>query len=580
MTSEITIYRRILAWARPWWPHLAGILALSLLATPIALLAPLPVKIALDHVVAGQPLPGFLAALLPAVLESSGGALLATAAALVVLVALLRQLQGSAVGWLQTHTSQRMLLAFRSRLFAHAQRLSLAFHDERGTADAIYRIQWDAPSIQNIAVSGVIPFITSTFTVVMMIWVMTRIDFTLAAIALAVAPALFFLTRGYRRPLRRRYAEVRQLETSALGVVQQAISSLRVVKAFGGEEREHERFLGHSGKSARARTRLALFQGLFDLLLGLTTAIGTALVLWFGARHVQSGTLTIGELYMVLAYLAQLYAPLRTMSAKIGDIQGSMVGAERAFALLDQEHDVPEKPDARRLERAAGAIEFRDVSFDYGSGRPVLRHVEFSVPAGARVGISGRTGSGKSTLVNLLTRLYDPQEGAILLDGVDLRDLRLADLRAQFAIVLQEPVLFSTSIAENIGYARPGATMEEIEEAARAAGVHEFIAGLPEGYATGVGERGMMLSGGERQRISLARAFLKDAPILILDEPTSSVDTATETAILAAMERLMRGRTAFMIAHRLSTLDRCDVRLEVADGHVRALAVEAAAVSS
>ena len=578
--TDLQLYGRILRWARPWWPNLAAILALSLLSTPIALLTPIPIKIVLDHVLADHRLPALLAALLPESVATSKGALLATAAGLVVVLALVRLLQESAVGWLQTHTGQRMVLSFRSRLFDHAQRLSLGFHDTRGTADAIYRIQWDSPSIQHIAVNGVIPFVTSIVTVVAMIWFTARIDATLAAIALVVAPILFLLTRGYRRPLRRRYAQVRQLETSALGVVQEAISSLRVVKAFGAEARERDRFLGHSGESARARTRLALFQGLFDTLLGLTTALGTALVLWFGVRHVLSGRLTIGELMIVMSYLSQLYAPLRTMSSKVGDIQASMAGADRAFDLLDQEHDVPERPDARGIERAAGTVEFRGVSFAYEPGRPVLDRVAFSVPAGARVGISGRTGAGKSTLVNLLTRFYDPVEGAILLDGVDLRDLRLADLRAQSAIVLQEPVLFSTSIAENIGYALPGATMEQIEAAARAAGVHDFVSGLPEGYATSVGERGMMLSGGERQRISLARAFLKDAPILILDEPTSAVDVATETAILTAMERLMHGRTAFMIAHRLSTLDRCDIRLEVADGRVRALAPEAAAVPS
>ncbi len=565
---DFALYWRVLRWARPWWGRIGAMLALALLSTPIALLTPLPLKIVVDHVLGDVPTPGWLAAMAP-----GGGTdpeiLLAVAVGFLVALALLRQIQELASGWLHTDTGQRMVLAFRAGLLDHAQRLSIAFHDSRGTAETIYRIQWDALSIQHIAVNGVIPFITSLITVVSMIAVTARIDLTLALIALVVAPALYLLTLGYRRPLRRRYAAVKGMETSALAVVQEVLSALRVVKSFGAEERERDRFVDRSGESVRAHSRLALFQGGFDLFLGLTTAVGTALVLWFGVRHVRAGTITLGDLLVVMSYLAQLYTPLRTMSKKVADLQSSLASADRAFALLDERPDVPEKADARPLDRAEGRVEFREVGFAYVPGRPVLDDVSFSVPAGARVGLSGRTGAGKSTLIHLLVRFYDPDRGTVLLDGIDLRDYRLADLRDQFAIVLQEPVLFSTSIAENIAYARPGADADDVEAAARAAGVHDFIAGLPDGYETPVGERGLSLSGGERQRISLARAFLKDAPILILDEPTSSVDVATETGIMAAMERLMAGRTTFMIAHRLSTLEGCDVRLEVREGSVR-----------
>jgi ATP-binding cassette subfamily B protein len=261
-----------------------------------------------------------------------------------------------------------------------------------------------------------------------------------------------------------------------------------------------------------------------------------------------------------------LYAPLNQLSKSKATLQGWLVSAERTFSLLDEKPDVIERPQARALARASGAVAFNDVSFAYRENHPVLRNVSLEVDPGTRVGISGRTGAGKTTLMSLLTRFYDPTAGKVLLDGVDLRDYRIADLRNQFAIVLQEPVLFSTSIAENIAYARPGAREEEILEASQAANAHEFILGLPRGYESRVGERGMSLSGGERQRIALARAFLKDASILILDEPTSSVDTGTEAAIMEAMERLMCGRTTFMIAHRLSTLANCDVRLEIEDG--------------
>jgi ATP-binding cassette, subfamily B, bacterial len=283
---------------------------------------------------------------------------------------------------------------------------------------------------------------------------------------------------------------------------------------------------------------------------------------------VRSGVITLGQLLMVLSYLAQLYDPLKTISRKAASLQSYLASAERVFALLDEPPDVPERPHARPLGYASGAVTFRSVSFAYEPGRPVLRDVSFEVPPGARVAIVGTTGAGKTTLVSLLTRFYDPSSGAILLDGVDLRDYRVGDLRNQFAIVLQEPVLFSTSIGENIGYGRPGASEIDVVQAAKAAGAHDFIAALPQGYATPVGERGLQLSGGERQRVALARAFLKDAPLLVLDEPTSSVDVTTEAAILEAMARLMRGRTAFLITHRASALVGCDVRLHLEQGRL------------
>jgi ATP-binding cassette subfamily B protein len=304
-------------------------------------------------------------------------------------------------------------------------------------------------------------------------------------------------------------------------------------------------------------------------LVGLTIAIGTATVLWLGVRHVQANSLTLGNLLLVMAYLGQLFAPLKIIGRKVGSLQGHLASVERAFLLLDEMPEVVERRDAKPLSCALGAITFRNVSFRYQDDRPVLHDVGFDVPSGTRVGLVGRTGAGKTTLVSLLARLHDVTSGQILLDGVDVRDYKLDDLRNQFSFVLQEPVLFSTDIAENIGYARPGASQEEIVRAARLANAHDFIASLPDGYHTLVGERGMRLSGGERQRIALARAFLKDAPILILDEPTSSVDLRTESAIMEAMERLMHGRTTFMIAHRLSTLKDCDLLVVIERGRVQ-----------
>jgi ATP-binding cassette subfamily B protein len=287
-----------------------------------------------------------------------------------------------------------------------------------------------------------------------------------------------------------------------------------------------------------------------------------------GVAHVQAGAITLGQLLIVMGYLGKLYDPLRTIGRKATSLQSHLAGAERAFALLDEAPDVVDLPNARHLARARGDVRFNNVSFGYDANRGILREATFDVAAGTRVGIVGTTGAGKTTLVSLLNRFIDPTTGTITLDGIDTREYRLEDLRRQFALVLQDPVLFSSSIGENIRYARPDATEDEVFAAAQAAQVHDFIMSLPDGYATTVGERGMRLSGGERQRISLARAFLKDAPILVLDEPTSAMDIKTEAAIMQAMEALMSGRTTFMIAHRLSTLESCSMRLNLESGAV------------
>jgi ATP-binding cassette, subfamily B, bacterial len=563
---DALLYKRLLLQARRYWLHIVGLFLVSLLATPLALLGPVPLRIAVDCVIGSKPLPALLHRLAPDALQRSRPAILICAVVLVVLTALLSQLQGLAANVLRTWTAERLVQDFRARLFRHVQRISLLYHDTHGSSDAAYRIQRDASSIQDIAIDGVIPFVTSAVTLGSMLAVMLHLDWQLALVAVAVTPLIGVLARIYRNRLRQRSREVRRLESEAQGVVYEVLSALRVVKAFGQEERELDRFVTTSLRGVRERIRLAVAQGRLGLFVGMTTAGGTAVMLYLGARHVQSGVLTLGELLLVMSYLGQLYEPLKTTSRKIAGLQGDLASAERAFALLDQEPDVPEKPHARRLARARGDVVFAGVTFAYDPGQPVLRQVSFEVPAGACVGIAGRTGVGKSTLLSLMTRFFDPLEGRILLDGVDIADYKVADLRHQFAIVLQEPVLFSTSLAENIAYANPGATAEEIVAAARAANAHDFIAALPQGYDTLVGERGMRLSGGERQRIALARAFLKDAPILILDEPTSSVDTATEAGILEAMQRLMQNRTTFMVAHRLGTLQGCDLLLQIEDG--------------
>jgi ATP-binding cassette subfamily B protein len=376
----------------------------------------------------------------------------------------------------------------------------------------------------------------------------------------------------FRKRLRRQSRHVKQLETNALSVVQEVLGALRVVRAFSQEDREQDRFLGKAVQGMLARLRLVLAESGLGLLVAVIIGAGSSAALYIGVRHVQTGVLTLGELVMVLSYLAQFYSPLKSMSSKAARLQNRLASAERAFELLDETPDVIERTGARPLRRAAGDVEFREVTYAYEDGRLALDNVSLKVSAGTRIGIAGTTGAGKSTLVSLLTRFYDPTSGEILLDGVDLRDYKLADLRRQFAIVLQDPVLFSTSIAENIAYANSEASRAEIVAAAKAAGAHDFVSSLPQGYDTPVGERGARMSGGERQRIALARAFLRDAPVLILDEPTSSVDLSTEATILEALKDVMRGRTTFVIAHRPDTLQPCDVLITIEEG--RAVSIE------
>ena len=566
--SDVRLYARLLGQARGCWRHIGLMFFLSLLATPLMLLTPLPIKIAVDSIIGTQPLPGFLDGLVPTAVTNSDHGLFLLVAVLVIGVALLTQLQLLGAEVLGAYTGERLLLKFRGELFRRVQRLSLSYHDTIGSADSIYRIQYDAPAIQWIAVHGITPFLTHGLTLVGMAYIAFRLDWQLAVVALSIVPFLAFATGASRRRLRSGWMETKSLETSAMAVVQEVLTGLRLVKAFGQEEREHRRFVDRSGEGMRARVRLAFVEGAFGMFLAVTVAVGTAGVLVLGARHVQTGVLTLGELLLLMAYLAQLFVPLQAIATSVGTLQASLASAERAFALLDQADEVEERPHARRLDRAAGAVEFRKVSFSYAA-EPVLEEVSFVVAAGTRLGIVGASGSGKTTLASLLMRFYDPTGGAILLDDLDIRGYRVADLRRQFAIVLQEPVLMATTVAENIAYARPDATADEIAEAAKAANAHDFIVDLPYGYSTEVGERGFTLSGGERQRISLARAFLTDAPVLILDEPTSALDVHSEARIVDAMERLMVGRTVLLITHRVSALSACDAYLELADGRVK-----------
>ena len=553
--------------ARPYWLHLAGLLAVSLLAAPLALLIPVPLKIAVDSVLGSQPVPGALDAILPSAVTASDTALLVALGLLFVLIAVLNQLQEMGSLVLGTYTGERLLAIFRARLFRHVQRLSFTYHDSRGVTDSAYRIQYDASNLRDI-VDSLFPLISSAATFAAMLYVVAKIDWTLALVAIAVSPIIAFAARIYGRRLRASWRDAHQLESKGLSVIQESLAALRVVAAFGGERREERRFAHSAEHGLRARVRLAVLESRFAVIAGVSTALGTAAALIVGIRAVQTGAITLGDLLLVMSYLALLYQPLESVGRKIADLQEAVTGLERAYALLDQNPDVVERPGARPLARTAGNIVFDRVTFGHAENPPVIEDVSFDVPIGSFVGLVGRTGAGKTSLAGLLPRFYDARSGRVLLDGIDVRDYRLGDLRRQFAVVLQEPVLFSTTIAENIRYARPHARPDEVVAAARAANAHSFVAALPDRYDTVVGERGMRLSGGERQRISLARAFLRDAPVLILDEPTSAVDLATERAISEALDRLVQGRTTFLITHRHSMLEGVDQILQVEDGRV------------
>ncbi len=554
---------RILRQSRPCWPQLVAIIVLGLFSIPLTLLFPIPLKIVVDSVLGGQPLPSFMR-LFPLTASSS---VLMLAVGMLLTLGLLMSLQNLASWWLQTYTGEKLVWDFRAQLLEHTQHLSLTFHDDRGATDPAYRIQHDAPSIQYIVVQGILPAVTSFFTLAGMLVVCAAIDMRLAFIALAITPILFLLTRACSRLVRARSIKVKEIDSSAMSIIHEVLGSIRVIKAFGQEKREYERFLRRSNQRVDGQVRLARLQALFNVLIAITIAGGTATTLYLGVRHVHSGIISVGELLVVMAYIGQMYEPLRLISSKATELQTWFTSIERAFALLDEKVDLQESPAACEVVRARGEVEFRNVTFYYGS-KCGLRNVSFRLPPGARVGIVGPSGAGKTTILNLLMRFYDPSSGQVLLDGRDIREYRIADLRRQFSVVLQEPLLFAASIAENIAYGEPSASNEEIIAAARAANSHDFICCLPEGYESKVGERGAQLSGGERQRISLARAFLRNSPILILDEPTSSVDMKTESAIMEATDALMRGRLTIMVAHRLSTLRDCDMILVLEQGEL------------
>jgi len=574
------MFRRALRDLRPYAWSLLVLLIISLAAVPITLITPLPLKLLVDSVLGSQPLPGYLA-----IFSSTGPSLaknsvLWVAVGLLLGVAFLTYFQNLVNVWASSKLGNVMTLDVRDRLFRQMQRLSVTYHDTMGAADSAYRTLNDAPMLRSFGIDGMIPLATSILTLSAMIVVMVLLDWQLALIALLVSPAMFLLIVVFRPRIRAGWRKYRNSETAAMAVAQETLGASRLVKSYGQEERKSQQLVSHYSESQAAALRVQVDGAVYNLLVGVVTAAGLAAVLFVGIGHVESGVLSLGSLLVVNFYVTQLYGPLRNVGQSLLDIQMSLTGVERYHAVMDEKPDVPESPNAIPLGRAKGKLAFDNVSFEYLKDHPVLQDVSFQLALGDRLGVVGPTGSGKSTLSNLLLRLFDPNQGSVTLDDRDLRDYKVADLRNQFAVVHQETVLFSTTVAENIRFARPDASMEGIVKAATQANAHEFITNLPDGYNTLVGERGMKLSGGERQRISLARAFLKNAPILVLDEPTSSLDVHTEGAILETIQKLMQGKTTIMIAHRPSTLRDCNLVLILESGRVTRMTREVEMVLS
>jgi len=544
---------RILPYLRPYRKLATISVILTILLAVVALAEPWPLAFVVDSIIGDEPAPGWVSS----IFGSSVGALIALA---VVATLFLTLLMGAMTVWneyLLTTIDQRMVLDFRSEMFQHAQKLSLAFHDSSSKGILMYRINNMAASMGQIVTS--IPAVAqSVLTLIGMVFISIKINPLLALLALGTTPFIVYSTTFYTDRIEPRIYRVRGLGAMNLAIVYEAMAMMRVVLAFGTQRREFSRFRKQGETWADETVGLTVRQTVFKLAVQLITSAGTAAVIGVGAYQAINGHITAGELLVVLSYIAMIYQPLEELTNTIASFQEWFIGMLMSFELMDTKPEIKDKPDAKPLRRARGEIELEGVGFGYQSRPGVLKDVSLRIPPGGAVAMVGPTGAGKSTLVSLLPRFYDAKEGTVRLDGDDVRDLKVADVRNQFSIVLQEPLLFSGTIANNISYGKPEASMEEVVEAAKAANAHDFISELPDGYKTRLGEGGAKISGGERQRIAVARAFLRDAPILILDEPTSSIDSHTEAVILDALDRLMQGRTTIVIAHRLSTLRSVD----------------------
>ena len=557
---------RIFPYLRPYSKSAVLSAVLMLSAAAVSLLGPWPLKVLVDNVLGGQAPSPVLQPFLGWVADDRYSLLLVAVVAGVV-IALVENGIALFASYVNSKLEFRMVLDLRSDMFQHAQRLSMTFFDQNRMGGLMYCINNQASAVG--AITLMIPsLVQSALTLTGMFYIAFRIDATLAMISLAVVPFLYYSVGFYTTHVESRLRNVKAMEGESLSIVHEAISMLRVIVAFGREQHEYRRFRTQGEQAVRARVDITVRQTFFSLAVNGITVLGTALVMGYGAHHVIQGKITVGDLLVILSYIASVYGPLAAISSTIGTLQDQLINFQMACDLMDRKPQLVESPHAISIERAVGRVEFDRVGFSYEGRHHTLTDVTFRADPGQVIGIVGPTGAGKSTLAGLIPRFYDPDAGRVLLDGRDIRDLQLRSLRNQISVVLQEPLLFSGTIADNIRYGWLEAGMDDIVEAAKGANAHAFISNLPDGYDTLIGERGAQVSIGERQRIAIARAFLKNAPILILDEPTASVDSRTEEGILDALDRLMVGRTTFLIAHRMSTLRRADWIVVIDRGRV------------
>jgi ATP-binding cassette subfamily B protein len=551
--------RRIAEQLRPQWGRIALSLAIVALCAALEIGKPWPLKVVVDSVVGDLPVPAASRLGL-----GKQGLLLAACLGLLVLYVLLAVLS-VLLNRITIAVGQRAVNELRSRLLMHLQGLSLRFFGQRPAADLSYRIAFDTFSIQSIAMNGLFPLATAALMLAGMTVVLLRMNAALAVLFVCVGPLLYGSMRAFGRRLDRLSGEMRESESHFLSAAEHGIGSIQVVQAFTAEPQEHARVMAASSRALTSALRLYLFQTGYSGVVNVVLALGTAGVLYAGGLLALAGRLTAGDLIVFVTYLASLYGPINSIAQTFGLIRGGLAGARRVFEILDEQPEVRDSPRAREAGRVEGGVRFEGVSFDYstpGAGpvapEPALRDVSFEVPAGALVALVGPTGAGKTTLASLIPRFYDPTQGRILLDGVDLREFRVRSLRARIGLVPQVPLIFPATLAENVRYGRPDASDEALRRAVEIAGVAEFAANLPRGLDTLLGPEGQALSQGQAQRVTIARALLVDPRLLILDEPTSALDAETEAFVMRGIERAMSGRTTFVIAHRLWTVRRAD----------------------
>jgi len=553
---------------RPYRGWLAIILLATAMETAMGLAAPWPLKIVLDNVIGGDQPPGWLrqiASWLPGdgVMQTAAFAAIST-----VIIAAVGALASYLDNYYTESVGQWVANDLRVRVYDHLEHLPLAYYDTHQTGTLLSTITDDIATIQGFASSATLGIVVDLLTIAGMLGLMFWLNWDFALIAVGVAPFLLLFVVRFRKAVKKATREVRRRESDMVGVVQQGLESIRVVNAFGRQELEEEHLQDASRAAVQAALKARGVKSLLSPVVAVTVSFCTAFVLWRGASLVLASAMTAGSLTVFLSYLHKFFKPVQDLAKMTGTIAQAAVGVERVRGILDIDMSIPERPDAREPGRLEGAIEFDRVAFAYDPASPVLKSVTFSIRAGQFVGIVGTTGSGKSTVVSLIPRFYDPTAGRVLIDGVDIRDYKLQGMRDQIGFVLQDTVLFRGTVRENIAYGRPDAAEKEIVEAARLANAHEFIARMPDGYDTQVGERGLTLSGGQRQRIGIARAVIRNSSILILDEPTAALDSESEKVVIEALERVMKGRTVITIAHRLSTIRDADKIVVLKDGGV------------